>query len=373
MRLLHLHTGNIFGGIESMLVTLARARVHVPAGAEMTFALVFEGRLSRELESAGAAPALLGEARLRRPDTVARARRRLRRVLDDTRPDFVIVHLPWTQTVFAPEIARAGCGLITWLHAPSAGLLHRWASMAKPAAVICNSAFTASFLSARYLRAPHAVIHCPLAPPPPSDGAERTRIRAALDTAQDDVVVFQASRLEPWKGHEVHLRALASVRDVAGWTVWMAGGADRPDEHAYEQMLRALAAELGIASRVRFIGERTDVARLMAASDIYCQPNTGAEPFGLAFVEALYAGIPVIAGDAGGAREIVTSECGVLVAPGSVDAASAALRGLIGDGDRRRALGSAGPARAAALCDPRRQLRVVDEFLGRLRHRRGAA
>ena len=50
----------------------------------------------------------------------------------------------------------------------------------------------------------------------------------------------------------------------------------------------------GIAGRVRFLGERRDVAACMHAADIHCQPNTAPEPFGLVFVEALYAGLPVV-------------------------------------------------------------------------------
>jgi len=55
--------------------------------------------------------------------------------------------------------------------------------------------------------------------------------------------------------------------------------------------------------RVRFVGERLDVARILAAADIFCQPNIEAEPFGIVFIEALYAGLPVVASASGGALE----------------------------------------------------------------------
>jgi glycosyltransferase involved in cell wall biosynthesis len=94
----------------------------------------------------------------------------------------------------------------------------------------------------------------------------------------------------------------------------------------------------------------------MQAADVHCQPNSGPEPFGLAFVEALYASLPVITTDMGGAAEIVTRDCGVLVPPGDPAALRAALQTLVGNAGLRRALGVAGPARAAALCDPTKQL-----------------
>jgi glycosyltransferase involved in cell wall biosynthesis len=112
-----------------------------------------------------------------------------------------------------------------------------------------------------------------------------------------------------------------------------------------------------------FLGQRTDVARLLQAADVHCQPNTGAEPFGLAFVEALYAGVPVVTSDLGGATEIVTPACGVLVAPGDTAALTAALQALMDDPARRATLGAAGPARARALCDPDAQMTALERAI----------
>ena len=128
--------------------------------------------------------------------------------------------------------------------------------------------------------------------------------------------------------------------------------------------MKAATERLGIADRVKFLGQRADVPRLMAAADVYCQPNTGPEPFGLVYVEALYAGLPVVASAMGGAIEIVNDTCGVLVPPGDAAAVAEALRVLIANAGRRRGLGEAGPARARQLCDPTRQLTALAEALG---------
>ena len=92
--------------------------------------------------------------------------------------------------------------------------------------------------------------------------------------------------------------------------------------------LRTAANRAGIADRVRFLGQRADVPRLMAAADVFCQPNIGPEPFGIVFVEALYAGLPVVTSGFGGAAEIVDQTCGVLTTPGDPEAVAAALREL---------------------------------------------
>src|SRR5262249_52915005 len=99
-------------------------------------------------------------------------------------------------------------------------------------------------------------------------------------------------------------------------------------------------------------------------ADVYCQPNAEPEPFGVVYVEALRAGLPVVAAAAGGPSEIVTETCGLLVPSGDAAATADALRSLIEDPDRRRALGAAGPARAAELCDPVRYLTRLVGLLG---------
>ena len=194
---------------------------------------------------------------------------------------------------------------------------------------------------------------------PPSGSAKRHGLRTSLSVPDGTTVILQASRLEPWKGHAVHVAALARLGRVPGWVAWIAGGPQKAGEGELLAELKAAAAAAGISDRVRFLGQRSDVADLMAAADVYCQPNSGPEPFGIAFVEALSAGLPVVTSDFGGAVEIVTGACGVVCPPGDVDAVAAALSGLIVDPDRRRRLGAAGPGRVAELCDPSRQLAAL--------------
>jgi glycosyltransferase involved in cell wall biosynthesis len=203
---------------------------------------------------------------------------------------------------------------------------------------------------------PVTVIHPPLAPPDPVADAERRRLRDELGAAPGEAVVVQVSRMEEWTGHRVHLEALGRLAGRPGWRCWMVGGGGRPAERALDEALRRLAGELGIGDRVQWLGERRDVPRLLAAADHFCQPNTAPEPFGLVYVEALYAGLPVVATDLGGAAEIVTPDCGRLVPPGEaetvVPALAETLGGLLADPELRARLGAAGPVRARALCHP---------------------
>ena len=70
-------------------------------------------------------------------------------------------------------------------------------------------------------------------------------------------------------------------------------------------------AAAGLTVRVVFTGHRTDVASVLAAADVYCHTNTGPEPFGLAIVEALHAGLPVLASRLGGPPRSGVSDDGV--------------------------------------------------------------
>src|SRR4051794_31454067 len=105
MRVLHLAAGNMYGGIETFLVTLARLR-HLAPEMEPGFGVCFPGRLRDELAATGAPVHDLSPVRLSRPWTVLRARGRLRRVLAEGRYDVAMTHGNWPHLVFAPAARR---------------------------------------------------------------------------------------------------------------------------------------------------------------------------------------------------------------------------------------------------------------------------
>ena len=368
MRVLHLSAGNLYGGLETVLVTLARCRALSPE-LECEFALCFAGRAENELRAAGAPVYRLGEVRVRWPLSILRARRALRALIRERGFDAVICHSPWTQAIFGPVVRAARTPSIFWLHDVATGRhwLERWAARVAPDGAICDSRFTAATLPLIYPRVPCEVVYYPVAPAPGAARSDREALRAELGVAPEAVVLIQVSRMEQWKGHRLHLDALARLAGLPRWTCWMVGGAQRPHEARYLEALRAQAAALGIGPRVSFLGQRDDVARLLDAADIHCQPNTGPEPFGITFVEALYARLPVITTSIGGALEIVDSSCGMLVAPDDPEALAGALGRLIEDRELRARLGAAGPARATALCDPRTQMASLVRALTKLR------
>ena len=373
MRVLHINGGNLFGGVETLLITLARFRALTP-DVELEFALCFDGRLSAELKAVVGPVHALGETRVRNPLSVINARRELGELIKRRQFDTVVCHMAWTHAIFGPVVRSLGVPLVVWQHQASDGRhwLERWSRWTPANLVICNSRFTADGLPASLRGAALEIIYYPVAPPPVYSEAERLAARAKFDTPADAVVIVMASRMQSWKGHTLLLKAASELRGIGKWLIWIVGGPQRQFESRYLDSLREMVSDYGIAHRVRFAGERSDVESLLAAADIHCQPNKTPEPFGIAFIEALYAGIPVVTTQVGGALEIVNGSCGVMVPPGDPNALAVALKRLIEDGEGRRLLGKAGPARARELCDPAQQMDLLRATLLNLRGTRSA-
>jgi glycosyltransferase involved in cell wall biosynthesis len=365
MNVLHLTSGNLWGGVENMLVTLARVG-HLAPDFHSQFGVAFPGRLADELTRANAAPLLLGPTRLSRPWSVRATRQRLLESLSDRPPDIVIGHGVWSHVVFGPAVRAAHLPLVLFLHDATRGKhwLERWAALSKPDLVLANSRFTASESASLYDEVPSAVYHCPVEISDIATPEEREQTRAKLGIKAEQVVVIQASRLEPWKGHRAHLRALAELRGRSDWVSLQVGGPQRPFEQDYYDELRRLARELGIADRVHFLGQRSDARRLIAAADIHLQPNEGPEPFGIAFVEAMLAGLPVVSYAIGALPELIGEGEGLLVQEPHELVTS--LSRLMDDLGLRRTLGSKAREKAVKLVDPVRQLPALRDLLAEM-------
>ena len=365
MRLLHVHSGNLYGGVETLLLSLERCRALCPE-MQPAFALCFDGRIAAELRQAGATVFIVGRVRARNPVQIIRARRRLRRILNAGAFDAVICHMAWPLAVFGAAVRRVRLPLIFWMHdaVTRRNWLSTWAGLSLPDLVICNSRFTASTLERMFTAAPVENLYHPV--PRPAETlkpAQRQALRNRLNTPCEAVVIVQASRMDPGKGHHLLLSALAQLADVPHWVCWIVGGAQRREEVAYEATLHARSIELGLTERMRFLGQRTDVAQLLAAADIFCQPNLGAEAFGIAFIEAMHAGLPVVTTATCGPLEILNESCSVLVSPNDATALAAQLDMLLKNEALRRQLGAAGISRAAQLCDPGRQLKRLQGII----------
>jgi glycosyltransferase involved in cell wall biosynthesis len=358
MRLLHLYSGNLYGGIERVLVTLAGAAPDVPA-IDQSFALSYEGKLAADLRRMGTKVTLLGEVRLSHPISVRAARRVLRDRLASSPPDVLLAHSPWALAVGGTVAKRAGVRVALWLHNPlrRGSLVDRIALHAQPDVVVANSEYTAAQTSARV----HvdACVLPPVTAPAPLSSSQRAILRQQLGASPADVVIIHASRIEPWKGLAVLVEALGELRTGTSWQLWIAGATQHRRERAFLDGLLRAATVWGIRDRVRLLGYREDVPVLMRAADLYCQPNTEPEPFGVATFEAAAAGLPVVVTEGSTAADLLGPSCGRVVGREDAPALGAALAELIDSGPLRRDCGKEAMARAAQYCNAPAQLRSL--------------
>lgn len=136
------------------------------------------------------------------------------------------------------------------------------------------------------------------------NGCDTTAIgeRAAAARAQrppgDPRRVLMVARLDPIKDQCTLIRAFAAARQP-GWQLQLVGdGPDRP-------RLEALAAELGLNPAEVFLGRRSDIPDLLGRADLFAFSTTPAEGFGIALIEAMAAGLPILASDVPACREVL--------------------------------------------------------------------
>ncbi len=377
MRVLHIFSGNMYGGVERMLQTIAECKSECHE-METSFAYCFEGRLSEELRKRGEPLYHLGEARARWFPSILRVRKALRRLMIQQPFACVLCHGTWVQAIFGSTIRRAGVPDLFWQHDIPDGKhwVQRWAKLAPPDFILSDSKFIHDELPALYPGIPASPFYYAVLPPTESySTAERNRLREELGASPATVVIIQVSRMEAWKGHRMLFDSLSKMTDVSGWLCWIVGGAQRPAEERYLESLKKLASDGGISDRVLFLGQRSDVPRLLHAADIFAQPNMGREPFGTVFIEAMYAGLPVVTTNFGAGPEVVGESCGVLVSPGDTVALSQGLIRLVQSAELRAALGKAGPTKARQLTDPNTRMNRLCDLLRDIatKHRSTAA
>ncbi len=190
---------------------------------------------------------------------------------------------------------------------------------------------------------------------------------SARRSAARPTVVTVARLSERYKGHDVMLRALPLIRARVPEVEWVVVG-DGPLRPGLERA----AADRGLEGSVLFVGKVSDAERdrRLGAAHVFTMPSrlpaggSAGEGFGIVYLEAGAYGLPVVAGDVGGALDaVVPDETGVLVDPTDHVALAGAIASLLLDPARARALGAAGARRAREFAWPTVAGRVEDVLL----------
>ncbi len=192
--------------------------------------------------------------------------------------------------------------------------------------------------------------------------ADAPALRAALGLPASATVVGAVGRLEPIKGHRYLLEAVGRLAPrCPGLHLALVGDGELLAE------LRRAAEHAGLAGRAHFLGWREDVPAVLHAFDLFALPSLN-EGMGRALVEAMAAGLPIVASAAGGVPEVLAGgAAGLLVPPADAEALARAIETLLADPALRARLGAAARERAGRYtveASLRTLEALYDELLG---------
>lgn len=285
-----------------------------------------------------------------------RSARMLSSVLRDLRPDLVHAHLKHADLVAARAAPRVGLPLVSSLHVveDAVGLLGRFkrrmAMRARDRSAVrilaVSSALRDWYLSLSRRDPSTVLVLRNGVPAPPTYGEEhRSEVRGALGVPEESVMAATVVILRPGKGIEDLLEVAGNWSGTSDVRFVIAGSGPEEDR------LHTQTQEMGLlGTRVFFPGFSEDVAGLLAASDLLVHPSH-ADALATAVIHGMAAGLPVVATDVGGTREIVATDHGVIVPARDPGALGAAIVGLVGDPVRRQQMGARARERFASEFD----------------------
>jgi glycosyltransferase involved in cell wall biosynthesis len=185
----------------------------------------------------------------------------------------------------------------------------------------------------------HSGVDCERFRPPTAE--ERAGARRALKISDDEIVISAVGALEQRKGHRYLIEAVGAIAATGKFKCFIAG------QGLIGKILQGEIAVLRRLDRIKLLGRVDDLRELLWASDIFAMPSLK-EGLGVAALEAMASGLPVIASDVGGLREVVQDErTGMIVPPAHSGKIAEAIKRLAESSELRTGMGAA--ARALAV------------------------
>ncbi|MDX2473875.1 MAG: glycosyltransferase family 4 protein [Candidatus Krumholzibacteria bacterium] len=340
MRIVHLSTCLEYYGGEVCLANLACG--FAERGHEVSCLVRPESALAQRLAGRSVEVVPLAMIDWFDPGTIVRVGRWLRQ----HQVDVLATHLP--RDYFIAATAARGlpiCNIATrhQLKPLSLPVLKRPFLRGFGAVIAVSEAVAAGVHQARLVH-PARVVTVPNGIVAPTYAGTRSELRRRAGLSQDDLVIGLVGKLCPEKGADFLLRAVAHLRERnPDLHVILLG--DGGGGNGYGAHLEDLVRTLGLTDRVHFPGFVSEVAPWVQQFDVQVVASQ-AEPFGLVTLEAMAAGVPVVATNTGGSPEILTDGAeGFLVSPGDVDQLADRLTRLLKSQNLRRDMGNRGRVR----------------------------
>jgi glycosyltransferase involved in cell wall biosynthesis len=343
VRVVHVVEALGLGGLERIVATLVRGAS--PRYAAEVLTLAGGGPVADELRASGARVRALD---LR--DYYPRSVLRVARALVGARAELVHSHGHFAGVAARLAARLVGVGaVIHHLHTSDHSLKPRHRRLERLLGGITHRVVCCSHAVARHAageiglaRRLLAVVQNGVDPAPRVERAEALRL---LGDPPGPVVGCVGS-LTPHKGQAILLRAFAAAVTAAAGNPGTPATLVLIGDGGERRALEERAAALGVADRVRFLGARADARRLLPGLDLFVTPSIEREGLSLAALEAMDAGLPVVASRLGGLVEAVEEgRTGLLVPEGDAGAFATAMRSILERPDRGRGLGEEGRRR----------------------------
>ena len=224
------------------------------------------------------------------------------------RPGLIHVHAPHFYRALLPALRVSRLKTVVHVHLEEAQNSLRWALRTPPQVIITCARFLVDQVRnalPEHLQCSQSIVAVPNAVdmdrfhPGDKDSAKQK-----VGAPRNSPLILFVANLHPHKGHETGIRAVAILKErgVNAW-LWFAG-IERGGSFEYTERLKRLCGELGLANRVRFLGQRSDVPELLRAADCVILPST-AEGLPLSLIEAQASKVPVLAAPTAGIPEII--------------------------------------------------------------------
>lgn len=226
---------------------------------------------------------------------------------------------------------------------PVNGRIESWLLQHNAAQVIAVGENIAEAHHNRLAPKPITVIPNAVASPPPLAPEERIRLRGLLMDNPAGFLLIAVNRLEPQKGLPDLLQAFAQLLTIHPQARLIIAG-----KGSQEAALRTQITQMGLDGKATLLGVRHDVPALLAASDIFVSASHW-EGLPVAVLEAMAAGLPVVATAVGELPRVITTDSGLLVPAKKPDQLALAIDLLVSNPLQRANLGRAAQARAAQL------------------------
>ncbi len=340
-----------YGGAERLLVDMVATGDHAAFDYEVAYVLASEDGLVSALTSAGTPVHRLGAT----GNADLRWTAALRRLLVDGHYDVVHFHLPYTASVGRLVVRSLPAAVRPAIVYTEHSLWNKMAVLVKvlnratigldQSLIVVSQAAYDALPTALQPRA-RVIVHGVDLSRSDALIARRAElqaeVRAELGVPDGELLVLTVANLRPEKGYDVLLDA-AHLAGTRGLPLRFAAVGRGPLEQELEERRRAL----GLGDRFRFLGERDDVLRLLAGTDIFVLPSHQ-EGLPVTLMEATSMALPIVATAVGGVPQVITDGVdGIVVPPGRPEAVVDALATLSADPELRARLGAAAKVKSA--------------------------